>query len=82
MCSMFVSAIYIGVPEGISRPSVLITADALTVSDFMSHLENDFNLKVWYDAIPIKGGDSIRTKIDKGLKIKIWSGYIITQLNW
>ena len=48
----------------------------------MSHLENDFNLKVWYDAIPIKGGDSIRTKIDKGLKIKIWSGYIITQLNW
>lgn len=36
--------------------------------EFVQLLQNDFNLKVWYDAISIKWGDSIRTEIDKGLK--------------
>lgn len=36
--------------------------------EFVQLLREDFNLKVWYDAISIKWGDSIRTEIDKGLK--------------
>lgn len=36
--------------------------------EFVQLLQKDFNLKVWYDAISIKWGDSIRTEIDKGLK--------------
>ncbi|RRK32770.1 TIR domain-containing protein [Schaedlerella arabinosiphila] len=37
-------------------------------NEFVQLLQNDFGLKVWYDAISIKWGDSIRTEIDKGLK--------------
>ena len=35
---------------------------------FVQLLQDDFGLKVWYDAISIQWGDSIRTEIDKGLK--------------
>ncbi len=45
------------------------TEDKESFADkFVQLLQNDFNLKVWYDAISIKWGDSIRTEIDKGLK--------------
>lgn len=37
-------------------------------NEFVQLLQNDFGLKVWYDAISIKWGDSIRSEIDKGLK--------------
>ncbi|GFI62136.1 hypothetical protein IMSAG049_01309 [Clostridiales bacterium] len=37
-------------------------------NEFVQLLQNDFGLKVWYDAISIKLGDSIRTEIDKGLE--------------
>lgn len=38
------------------------------VEGFVQILREEFNLKVWYDAISIEWGDSIRTEIDKGLK--------------
>lgn len=45
------------------------TEDKESFSDeFVRILQEKFNLKVWYDAISIKWGDSIRTEIDKGLK--------------
>lgn len=45
------------------------TEDKESFSDeFARILQEKFNLKVWYDAISIKWGDSIRTEIDKGLK--------------
>ena len=34
----------------------------------MDILQQKYNLKVWYDAVSIKWGDSIRAEIDKGLK--------------
>lgn len=37
-------------------------------NEFVQLLQDDFGLKVWYDAISIQWGDSIRTEIDKGLK--------------
>lgn len=37
-------------------------------NEFVQLLQTDFGLKVWYDAISIKWGDSIRAEIDKGLK--------------
>ncbi len=45
------------------------TEDKESFSDeFVRILREKYNLKVWYDAISIKWGDSIRTEIDKGLK--------------
>ena len=45
------------------------TEDKESFSDeFVKILQEKYNLKVWYDAISIKWGDSIRTEIDKGLK--------------
>lgn len=36
--------------------------------EFVRILQEKYNLKVWYDAVSIKWGDSIRTEIDRGLK--------------
>lgn len=36
--------------------------------EFVDILQQKYNLKVWYDAVSIKWGDSIRAEIDKGLK--------------
>ena len=36
--------------------------------EFVRILQEEYGLKVWYDAVSIKWGDSIRTEIDKGLK--------------
>lgn len=36
--------------------------------EFVDILKQKYNLKVWYDAVSIKWGDSIRAEIDKGLK--------------
>ncbi|MBD5540043.1 MAG: TIR domain-containing protein [Lachnospiraceae bacterium] len=45
------------------------TEDKESFSDeFVSILQQKFNLNVWYDAVSIKWGASIRTEIDKGLK--------------
>lgn len=45
------------------------TEDKEKFSDeFVKLLKDEYNMKVWYDAISIKWGDSIRTEIDKGLK--------------
>lgn len=45
------------------------TEDKESFSDeFARILQQEYNLKVWYDAVSIKWGDSIRTEIDKGLK--------------
>lgn len=45
------------------------TEDKESFSDeFVRILQEEYNLKVWYDAVSIKWGDSIRTEIDKGLK--------------
>lgn len=45
------------------------TEDKESFSDeFVRILREKYNPKVWYDAISIKWGDSIRTEIDKGLK--------------
>ena len=45
------------------------TEDKESFSDEFSRiLQEKFQLKVWYDAVSIKWGDSIRTEIDKGLK--------------
>lgn len=45
------------------------TEDKESFSDeFVNILQQKFNLNVWYDAVSIKWGDSIRTEIDKGLK--------------
>lgn len=38
------------------------------VDEFVDILQQKYNLKVWYDAVSIKWGDSIRAEIDKGLK--------------
>ena len=45
------------------------TEDKESFSDeFVRILHEEYNLNVWYDAVSIKWGDSIRTEIDKGLK--------------
>ena len=45
------------------------TEDKESFSDeFVRILQEEYGLKVWYDAVSIKWGDSIRTEIDKGLK--------------
>lgn len=45
------------------------TEDKESFSDeFVLILQEKYNLKVWYDVVSIKWGDSIRTEIDKGLK--------------
>mgnify|MGYP004473411915 FL=1 len=45
------------------------TEDKENFSDeFVRILQEKFGLKVWYDAVSIKWGDSIRTEIDRGLK--------------
>lgn len=45
------------------------TEDKENFSDeFVDILQQKYNLKVWYDAVSIKWGDSIRAEIDKGLK--------------
>jgi len=36
--------------------------------EFVKILQEKYNLKVWYDAVSIKWGDSIRTEIDRGLE--------------
>mgnify|MGYP001183399064 FL=1 len=36
--------------------------------EFVDILQQKFHLKVWYDTVSIKWGDSIRAEIDKGLK--------------
>ena len=36
--------------------------------DFVKILQDEYNLKVWYDTLSISWGDSIRAKIDAGLK--------------
>ena len=36
--------------------------------EFVDILQQKYNLKVWYDAVSIKWGDSMRAEIDKGLK--------------
>lgn len=38
------------------------------VNEFVNILQNKLKLKVWYDELSIKWGDSIRVKIDQGLK--------------
>lgn len=38
------------------------------VDEFVRTLQIDCRFKVWYDELSIKWGDSIRTKIDQGLK--------------
>lgn len=53
------------------------TEDKESFSDeFVKILQEKYNLNVWYDAISIKWGDSIRTEIDKGL-IKSKFGVVI-----
>lgn len=45
------------------------TEDTETFCDeFSNILQEKYGLKVWYDSISIKWGDSIRAEIDKGLK--------------
>jgi len=45
------------------------TEDKESFSDeFVRILREDYQLNVWYDALTIKWGDSIRTRIDQGLK--------------
>lgn len=38
------------------------------VDEFVGILQDDYQIKVWYDALTIRWGDSIRTRIDQGLK--------------
>ncbi len=49
--------------------------------EFSKILTEEFGLKVWYDALSIKWGDSIRTEIDKGL-IKSKFGVVILSQNY
>lgn len=49
--------------------------------EFSSILKEKYGLKVWYDSISIKWGDSIRTEIDKGLK-KSKFGVVIVSRNY
>lgn len=45
------------------------TEDKESFSDEFAHiLQEEHGLKVWYDAVSIQWGDSIRTEIDRGLK--------------
>lgn len=41
---------------------------ATFVDEFVKILEEDYHIKVWYDNDAIKWGDSLRTKINEGLK--------------
>ncbi|MBC1645826.1 TIR domain-containing protein [Listeria welshimeri] len=49
--------------------------------EFSIILQEKYNLKVWYDSISIKWGDSIRAEIDKGLK-KSKFGVVILSRNY
>lgn len=51
------------------------------VNEFVRIFQNDFGLKVWFDTISLKWGDSIRTEIDKGL-IKSKFGVVILSRNY
>lgn len=49
--------------------------------EFSNTLQEKYGLKVWYDSISIKWGDSIRAEIDKGLK-KSKFGVVILSKNY
>jgi predicted nucleic acid-binding Zn-ribbon protein len=49
--------------------------------EFSKILNEKYGLKVWYDSVSIKWGDSIRTEIDKGLK-KSKFGVVILSRNY
>lgn len=49
--------------------------------EFSNVLQEKYGLKVWYDSISIKWGDSIRVEIDKGLK-KSKFGVVILSRNY
>lgn len=49
--------------------------------EFSNILQETYGLKVWYDSISIKWGDSIRAEIDKGLK-KSKFGVVILSRNY
>lgn len=49
--------------------------------EFSNILQEKYGLKVWYDSISIKWGDSIRAEIDKGLK-KSKFGVVILSRNY
>lgn len=49
--------------------------------EFSDILQEKYGLKVWYDSISIKWGDSIRAEIDKGLK-KSKFGVVILSRNY
>lgn len=36
--------------------------------EFVEILQEEYNLKIWYDSLSLKWGDNIRTEIDKGLR--------------
>ena len=64
--------------KGVSENEIFWTYDVFVshstedkesfANEFVQLLQDNFGLKVWYDAISIQWGDSIRTEIDKGLK--------------
>lgn len=49
--------------------------------EFSNILQEKYGLKVWYDSVSIKWGDSIRAEIDKGLK-KSKFGVVILSRNY
>ncbi len=49
--------------------------------EFSDILQEKYRLKIWYDSISIKWGDSIRAEIDKGLK-KSKFGVVILSRNY
>jgi small-conductance mechanosensitive channel len=51
------------------------------VDEFVSILREEYQLKVWYDVLTIKWGDSIRAKIDQGLK-KSKFGIVVLSRNY
>lgn len=58
------------------------TEDKETFGDeFARILQEKYDLKVWYDSLSIKWGDSIRIEIDKGLK-KSKFGIVILSRNY
>ena len=49
------------------------------VKELAEALSNEYNLKVWYDEFSIKWGDSLRTVIDRGLKVSKFGIVVISK---
>lgn len=49
------------------------------VNELVETLRNDYNISVWYDAISIKWGESLRVSIDNGLKTSKFGIVIISK---